>query len=261
MRLLSLAAGVLPEFTPEEVAQAAVLSGFEAVGFTVDPKTWTDTTTAKVQAILQPAEVSVLDVEVIWIGVDGLVTDGHRRILDVGGALGAKNALIVSSCTDDVKNCHALATLAEHASRYNIRACLEFLRITAVTHLSQALRIIEAVGHPAGGILVDTIHLARCKEFHLLPSVDPRWLPYAQFCDGNVDCAEDYQSLLTDAVDLRSLPGDGGLPLRDVLAVLRADLPLALEIRSRKLREDFPDHVARAKHVLTRAGAYFSAEH
>jgi sugar phosphate isomerase/epimerase len=257
MRLLSLAAGVLPEFAPEQVAQAAVESGFEAVGFTVVPETWTDTTTARVQAILQPAGVGVLDVEVIWIGADGRVTDGHRKILDVGGALGAKNALIVSSCTDDAKNCDAFAILAEHASQHNIRACLEFLRITAVTHLSQALRIIETVGHPAGGILVDTIHLARCREFHLLRSVDPRWLPYSQFCDGNVDCAEDYQSLLTDAVDLRSLPGEGGLPLQDVLSVLRADLPLALEIRSRQLREEFPNHVARARHVLTRARAYF----
>jgi len=255
--LLSLAAGVLPEFTPEQVAQAAAESGFEAVGFTVAPESWTDATTSKVQAILQAAGVSVLDVEVIWIGADGAVTDGHRKILDVGGALGAKNALIVSSCTDEVKNCHAFATLAEHASRYNIRACLEFLRITAVTHLSQAVRIVESAGHPAGGVLIDTIHLARCREFHLLRSVDPGLLPYSQFCDGNVDCAEDYQSLLADAVDLRSLPGEGGLPLQDVLAVLHPDLPLALEIRSRKLREDFPNHVARARHVLNSAKAYF----
>ena len=257
MRLLSLAAGVLPEFAPEQVAEAAAASGFKAVGFTVVPETWTDATTARVQDILGGAGVAVLDVEVIWIGADGVVNDGHRKILDVGGALGARNALIVSSCTDEAANCRAFATLAEHADRYRIRACLEFLRITAVTHLSQALRIVETVAHPAGGVLIDTIHLARCGEFHLLPKVDPRWLPYAQFCDGPATCAEGYQSLLTDAVDLRSLPGEGELPLQDVLSVLNADLPLALEIRSRRLRESYPDHVARARRVLESATAYF----
>jgi sugar phosphate isomerase/epimerase len=257
MHPLSLAAGVLPEFEPEEIARAAVESGFKAVGFTVKPETWTDATTRRVLDILAGTGVDVLDVEPVWIGADGAINDGHRRILDVGRALGASNALIVSSCPDETQNCRAFEILARHAAGHGIRACLEFLRITAVTHLSQALRIVETVGNPAGGVLVDSIHLARCHEFDLLRDVDPKWMPYAQFCDGRAACAEDYQSLLTDAVDERSLPGEGELPLRDTLEIFRPDLPLALEIRSRPLRESFPDPVARAAHVLTGAKRYF----
>jgi hypothetical protein len=36
-RLISLAAGVLPEFSPVEMATAAVASGWPAVGIWVDP--------------------------------------------------------------------------------------------------------------------------------------------------------------------------------------------------------------------------------
>ncbi|MEZ5599192.1 MAG: sugar phosphate isomerase/epimerase [Pseudomonadales bacterium] len=250
MRTLSLAAGVLPEFEPTVLAEAAVEAGFPAVGFTVRPETWTDAVTATVQSTLRAGNVDVLDVEVIWIGEDGQVTDGHRRILDVGGELGARNALIVTSCTDFGRNCRAFEQLAEHAHRYGIRACLEFLRICAVTHLTQALAIVETVGHPAGGVLIDTLHLARCAQFDKVSNADPARLPYVQFCDGNADCADDYQKLLEDAVDLRALPGEGALPLRGVLSALAPDVPLSLEIRSRALREAYPEPVARARHVL-----------
>jgi sugar phosphate isomerase/epimerase len=247
----------LPEFDPEDIARAAVESGFRATGFTVKPETWTDTTTKRVQDILRGTGVEVLDVEPVWIGADGVVNDGHRHILDVGQALGAKNALIVSSCTDEVANRRAFEQLAIHSEKCGLRACFEFLRITAVTRLSQALSIVEDVGHPAGGVLVDSIHLARCGEFDRLASVDPKWMPYAQFCDGRATCGEDYQSLLNDAVDERLLPGEGALPLREALAIFRPDLPLALEIRSRALRENYPDPVNRARRVLEQANQYF----
>lgn len=256
MHLLSLAAGVLPEFSPEEIARAAVESGFKATGFTVKPDEWTAATTRRVQDILRGTGVEVLDVEPVWIGADGQINDGHRMILNVGAELGAKNALIVSSCSDDDRNRRAFEALAIHAESCGLRACLEFLRITAIQKLSQALAIVEAVGHPAGGVLVDSIHLARCGEFHRLPEVDPKWMPYTQFCDGRATCGEDYQSLLADAVDERMLPGEGALLLRESLQIFRPDIPLALEIRSKALRDAFPDPVARARRVLDSARRY-----
>ncbi len=256
MHLLSLAAGVLPEFSPEEIARAAVESGFKATGFTVKPEEWTAETTRRVQDILRGTGVEVLDVEPVWIGADGKINDGHRLILDVGAALEAKNALIVSSCTDEALNRRAFEELAVYSERCGLRACLEFLRITAIQKLSQALAIVEDVGHPAGGVLVDSIHLARCGEFNLLQRVDPKRMPYTQFCDGRATCAEDYQSLLADAVDERMLAGEGALPLRESLKIFKSDIPLALEVRSKALRDQYPDPVARARRVLENAKCY-----
>jgi hypothetical protein len=59
------------------------------------------------------------------------------------------------------------------------------------------------------------------------------------------------EGLLEDALYLRQLPGDGELPLRELLAQIDPLLPLSLEIRSRALLETYPaDPLARASHVF-----------
>jgi sugar phosphate isomerase/epimerase len=58
------------------------------------------------------------------------------------------------------------------------------------------------------------------------------------------------QAYLEDAVDGRSAPGEGGLPLAALLNALPAGIPLSLEVRSRRYREQYPDPVARARAVL-----------
>ena len=52
MNPLSLASGILPEFGPVEIVQAAAFAGFDAVGLWVEPADWTAATTRAVRAAL-----------------------------------------------------------------------------------------------------------------------------------------------------------------------------------------------------------------
>lgn len=71
--------------------------------------------------------------------------------------------------------------------------------------------------------------------------------------------AETSQSgLFSDARDDRRLLGDGGLPVREYLGVLPEGIPLSLEIRSRRLRERYPDATERAARVHTNAIEYLT---
>ena len=45
-------------------------------------------------------------------------------------------------------------------------------------------------------------------------------------------------------------PGEGGLPLGPLLGRLAPDLPLSVELRSKSVRDDYPDAVARARAIL-----------
>ena len=51
-RLVSLAAGVVQEFSPEQVIYAAAKAGFNAVGVWCDLETWTNERTEKVKQAL-----------------------------------------------------------------------------------------------------------------------------------------------------------------------------------------------------------------
>jgi hypothetical protein len=53
-------------------------------------------------------------------------------------------------------------------------------------------------------------------------------------------------------VDLRSAPGEGELPLAELLEALPRDCPLSLEVRSRRYRNQFPNPVERAARIRQR---------
>jgi sugar phosphate isomerase/epimerase len=248
--LLSLAAGVLPEFAPDVIVRAAAQAGYPASGIWCDTDTWTDSTTRAVAHQLREGAVHALDIEVIWIRPGRDVPDSARRLIDIGGTLGAQNVLIVSANPNPADTKHQFAALCAYAEAAGMRAVLEFLMIAEVKTLAQAIEIVTDVGHPAGGVLVDALHLARCGATPRdVAAIAPQLLPYAQLCDGPAQLPRD-ATFLTDAIDGRSAAGEGELPLRDLLEALPANAPLSLEVRSKRYRELYPDPVERARAVL-----------
>jgi sugar phosphate isomerase/epimerase len=257
---LSLAAGVLPEFRADAVAEAAGRAGFPMVGFTVEPADWDDAMTRRVRDRVAHWGLDVLDVEVVWIPAGGAINDGHRKIVDVAAELGARNLLVVSSEADTVCTGAALRALCDRAAPAGIRVALEFLMLTPICTLAQALAAVRACDHPAAAVLVDSLHLHRGGDRPAaLGEVDPARLPYAQFCDGRAECEHTHAGYLEDAVDLRSCPGEGALPLVDLLSFLPVDCPLSLEVRSRAVRRQFADPAERAAAVLARSRAFLEA--
>jgi len=259
--LLSLAAGVLPEFAPDVIVRAAAEAGYAATGIWCDMETWTDVTTRAVAQQLHTGVLQPLDIEVIWIRPGREVTDAARRLIDVGGTLGARNVLIVSANPSLADTKHQFAALCERASGAGMRAVLEFLMIAEVKTLAQAVEVVTDVGHPAGGVLIDALHLARCGATAAdVGRVARQRLPYAQLCDGPAALPNaEYNTYLNDAIDGRSAPGEGELPLRQLLAALPADVPLSLEVRSKRYRETYADPVERARAVLTATQRFFAA--
>jgi sugar phosphate isomerase/epimerase len=250
-RLLSLASGVLPEFTPETTAAAAIAAGWPAVGIMVDPATWTGATASEVRARTADAGVAVLDVEVIWLQL-GRDNPDHFRIVDASAAVGARNVLVVSSDPEPASTAAKLARLSDHARERGLQVSLEFGAFTAVKSLAAALAILDMAG-PDLGLLVDSLHLARTGGTSaVLRNVDPRRFAYAQLCDAPATGPDmsDFDAIVHEALDLRLLLGEGALPLAGMLDALPPGLPLSIELRSKALRDAHPDPVERARAVL-----------
>jgi sugar phosphate isomerase/epimerase len=251
MREISLASGVLPEFGPVAIVEAAAAAGFDAVGLWVEPDAWTDRTTGETRAALAATGLSVLDVEVVWIKPDSAL-DTHRRVLDVGMELGARNVLCVSSDPDPAATAEKLSALCTHAESTAMRVALEFGIFTEVKNLSQALAVLDRVGHPLRAVLIDPIHVDRSGTgLSEIAAIDRALLPYAQFCDARAQRPDpaDFGAVITDAIDLREQCGEGVLPLAAMLDALPADIPLSIELRSAALRTAHSDPALRARAV------------
>ncbi|MCU0260525.1 MAG: sugar phosphate isomerase/epimerase [Ilumatobacteraceae bacterium] len=260
MHRLSLAAGTLPEFTPGETVAAAAAAGFDAAGIWIDLATWTDATTADVRRRLDDTGLDALDAEVCILLADRGSDEG-RRMLDIAAAVGAEHLLVVSRDPDRGRTADHFAELCEHGASVGVRPVIEFMRFMSVRTLAEALAVVDAAGHPLGGVLVDALHLARCglgpADVAEAAAVHPDRFPYAQLCDAVAETPAE-ELLVREALDERLLPGEGALPVGELAAVFGADAGFSMELRSAALRRDHPDPVDRASAVLA-ASAHLRA--
>jgi sugar phosphate isomerase/epimerase len=258
---ISFASGIVPECGPLDTIRAASVGGFDAVGLWVEPANWTDAVTRDCRAALVDTGLELLDVEVIWLKPDSAMAD-HKACIDIGAELGAKNVLCVSSDPDMAATAARLAELCHHAEGSGMRVALEFGIFTEVKNLRMAMAVLNDVAHPLRALLIDPIHVDRSGTTAAEIAAVPRdLLPYAQFCDAptkrpDPNCFED---IITDAIDLREQCGEGGLDLVDLYKALPEGIPLSIELRSKALRDGYPDPGERAKCVASATRKWLSA--
>jgi sugar phosphate isomerase/epimerase len=242
------------------VTRAAAAAGFDGCGIWFDAQSWTDATTRDVAGAFADTGIRPLEIEVIDIK-PGAADPEHQRLLESGAAIGASEAIVVSSDSDLGAVKGRFAALCELGDQLGINMCLEFLPIYQVKNLSMALEVLSDVGHPRGKLLIDPLHVARAGSTPADVAVLSRDLfSFAQFCDAPATLPGEptFEMLLTEAIDGRLNPGAGGLPLAELLSALPENLPLSLEMRSRALREQFADPVDRARHVYQATVNYFA---
>ena len=165
----------------------------------------------------------------------------------------------ISQDPDRARTTDQYRALCEHGAAIGVRPVLEFMRFMAVATLADALEVVTAADVPAAGILVDALHLHRCG---LTPddvaALDPHLLPYAQLCDAPAAIPPP-ELLVDDALHRRLLPGDGDLPLAELVAAFEPDVPFSMEIRSASLAADHPDPNDRAVAVATATRRFLRA--
>ena len=251
MRTTSLAAGTVLDVGPADAVDVAADAGFTSVGIWFDASTWTDAVADDVRARAERRRLIILDIEPIMLTPEGSSTsDNGEAIVDAAIRIGARNILVASRDADDARVAARLRVLAERLDGTDIRLVLEFLPILGVRTLPQALSIVSTADHARLGVLVDNLHLSRAgHQPRDLAGVDAHLLPYIQVCDAPSAPADTtIPTLLHEALHGRLLPGDGSLPIRELLAVI-PDVPISLELRSETLRAAFPDPVERARAV------------
>jgi sugar phosphate isomerase/epimerase len=250
-RLLSIAAGVTPELNadPAGFVDAGAAAGWTATGIWHDAASWTGRTTAEVRRRLDDHGMIAVDMEVVRMGTD---LDHGEALIDAAVELGARNILTVSSFIDPAETADRFAALCKRAEPAGIRVCIEFMRFTRVKTLADALDIVRRADQPNAGILVDLLHVVRSgTTFDEIAAVDPALFPYVQWCDGPVEPRGwERGEIITDALDDRSIPGEGGLAISEFEHLFVDEVPFSLEVRSKALRDAFPNPVDRARHLL-----------
>jgi sugar phosphate isomerase/epimerase len=138
-----------------------------------------------------------------------------------------------------------LGPLAERARGHGLRLTLEFLPESAIADLAAATRIVGAVGSANLGVMFDTWHFARTagtvEQLRQLPAGVITGL---QISDRVPPAAGTVYAPMSG----RLLPGEGELPLGEILNVLlmrERGLTVGVEVFSEALQRLTPSEVAR----------------
>ncbi|HUO39105.1 MAG TPA: TIM barrel protein [Mycobacterium sp.] len=121
-----------------------------------------------------------------------------------------------------------------------------------VADIPTALAAREHVGRSDCRLLIDTMHLVRAGSSAAdLAAIEPDHIGYAQLNDTTLQPrTDDYAE---EALYERMVPGDGELPLADILSVLPLDIVIELEIPRRSLAMAGVDPIDRLRPCVAAA--------
>ena len=271
----------LLDLSPPELVSVADEAGFDCVGLRLSPASpdeegWPMEVGApmlrETRRLLEGTGVRVLDVEVMRLRPDTTPED-YEALLEAGAELGAR--FITVNCDDpEIERAgDTFAALTAAARPYGLRPLIEALPYTQVSRLAQAVQVAER--SDGGGVLLDPLHLQRAgDDLDAVRSLPRHLLAYMQLCDAPLDPptglprpgqlprgqSADGSDTQLESRTLRLLPGDGELPLRELVGVVGA-VPLSVEAPNLAMRKDLtPVEFARrarraVAHVLGTAPA------
>ncbi|HMH54500.1 MAG TPA: TIM barrel protein [Candidatus Acidoferrum sp.] len=241
-RQISLAHLTVLDTTPPELVTVAAAAGFNTIGIrlTATPSVgvppYTDEMLRSGPLLretlrrLEDTGVSVLDTEFLRFEPDQPVGI-PEGFLEVSARLGAKNVLVMSA-EEDGRTLERFCELCDRAATYGLQVGLEFAIYTGVRTLAHAAEVVARSKRANASVLIDALHFSRSggRPAHVA-SVDPSLLRYAQICDAGPDMPGpgDTSALIREARTGRLLPGEGVLPLVDLVAALPESAPLAIE--------------------------------
>lgn len=262
---LSLGHLTFIDLAPPDLVDRAAAGGFGAVGLRLAPARedeapWPLLGDAppmlrETRRRLDAHGLGVLDVDVLRL-TPAVRIDGYAPLLTTAAELGARFAVVCGFDEDAARLTERFGALCALAEPFGVRPMLEPMLYSSVRSTAAAARIVAASGSTYGGVLVDTIHLARTGGGpDDVAAIDPARLSYVQINDapaaapvGGID------AVVAESRQNRLPPGEGELPLRAVLGVLPPDAPVSVEAPSVRLRAELGDEgLARRLHAAATA--------
>ena len=240
-RQISLAHLTVLDTTPPELVTVAAAAGFRTIGIRltatpsvgIPPYDILSDGPLLRETLLRLADtgVSVLDTEFLRFEPEQPVGI-PEGFLEVSARLGARHVLIMSAEPEEARTIERFCELCDRAAQYGLSVGLEFAIYTGVRTLAQAAHVVAQSQRANASVLVDALHFSRSGGLPAhIATVDASLFRYAQICDASRDMPGpgDTAALIREARTGRLLPGEGVLPLAELVAALPATAPLAVE--------------------------------
>jgi sugar phosphate isomerase/epimerase len=242
---LSLANLSVADAGPLELLDAAAAAGFDSVNMWLVPPPALAVFTVKCGATtpvvgdarlmreinrrIAATGVRVFEASCGWMSPT-FDLSAPARVLDTMAQIGTRRVSLVGWDGDRGRLVANLAALCADAAAYGIAVTLEFMPYSAVRTVADAAGVLAAVAAPNLDVLVDALHLARSGGTSAdLLLLEPHQIGVLQLCDAPA-IGPPTERLRDESVNRRRYPGEGELPLDDLLAAVPANIVIEIEI-------------------------------
>jgi sugar phosphate isomerase/epimerase len=193
--------------------------------------------------------------EAVGAGVFG---EGHpffgwseRDFLETGEAVKARSLSLT-----DIAGLHvsvdeaaeAFSAVCDRAAEHGLLVQIEFMSLSSLPTIADAWAVVQAADRPNGGIVLDSWHFFRTGTLSDLDAVPADRIFGVQISDAlrkpQGDPAHDTAT--------RLMPGDGELPLRDLLVALREGgcvAPIGVEMFGEAIEGRTASEIAKRSHA------------
>lgn len=246
MDSFSLAHFTVVDVGPPDLITMAAQAGYRSVGirlispvpggpeYPLEPESSAMKETLRRMADL---DVGVLDIEVVVLESD---TDVRRYApaFEAGAALGAKRVTVNVVDPDRARTIDRYSALCDMAKPLQLCVDLEFMIWRQVATLQDAIDVVTKANRSNGAIMIDALHLFRSGgSVADVRALDPKLLGSVQLCDAPLE-PPPREGIVDEARGRRLPPGQGELPLLDLLAALPTEIPLAVEVPMYRILPD-----------------------
>jgi sugar phosphate isomerase/epimerase len=174
-----------------------------------------------------------------------------HRGLELGAILGAARATAHIHIAEQDEAIDAFGLFCDLAAEYRLEVGLEFNAFSKIRTPSAAAAIVHGAARANGDIVLDLLHAVRSgASAYELRQIAPI-VGYAQICDGPLAIAPELR--WHEAVDERALPGTGAFPIAAIIAPLRADVVIEVEVPQTDMMRAGVTAIERARRAIEAA--------
>jgi sugar phosphate isomerase/epimerase len=235
---------------------AAAATGYQAAGLRILPPRHLASAPAVVgdapmiraiRRLCADTGILLLDAEVASITPTSTRAE-FEAMVGTAAELGFEFIQTVVEDPDKGRAADRLGELADLAATADMRVALEFMRFRELANLQQAAQLIDATGRDNIQVLIDALHLDRsggsADDVSKLPSYR---VAIVQLCDAPAS-GPALDGLAAEARSGRLFPGEGELPLSELLDALPDGVPLSIEAPNAS--HEALDYLERARRAI-----------
>jgi sugar phosphate isomerase/epimerase len=166
----------------------------------------------------------------------GAQIDDMAAELDLMAELGAERVNVVAIDPDRARMLEQLHRFAEMSGERGMGATIEFMPVSTIPDLASGLAVINEIGNENLKLVIDCMHLCRSGGTAAeLATCERAAIGYLQVCD--VPTAPSLLGYGEEAKHHRLPPGEGELPIAEILAATPSEVPIGIEIPQLSLAE------------------------